>query len=153
MGLEVEKSLKEKGVNYRLIKLTGKSVTHEDVIKHAKGANPEDDCKTIITHDKNGNQYAFFLRGMMRIDFSKAKNAVGEKLSILSYDDVKKTTGKEPGSICPFLLKNTKLFIDKRVFQREKIHFGSGDSNYGLEISAKDLDKITEFQIVDVAIE
>jgi Ala-tRNA(Pro) deacylase len=151
MQLEVEKILKEKDISYRLIELSGRAVTHEDVIKYTKGANPEGDCKTIITKDKKGNQYAFLLRGMMRIDFSKAKEIVGQKIGIISYEDLEKATGKEPGTICPLILKNTKMFVDKRVFQQDKIHFGSGDHRFGLEISSKDLGKIIEFEIVDVA--
>lgn len=143
--IEVEKILQEKSIEYRLIKLSGKAITHEDVKNYAKDANPENDCKTILTKDKQWNQYAFFLRWMMKIDFSKAKEFVGKKISIISYEDLKKTTGKEPWEICPLLLKNSKIYIDKRVFQCNKIHFGSGEYKYGLEISTKDLNKIIYF--------
>ena len=95
MKLEVEHVLEKKGVYYRILTLTGKVVTHEDVKKHSK-EDPEDDCKTIVAKDKEGNLYAFFLRGMMKIDFSKVKNVIG-KVSILSLEELKKTTGMSQG--------------------------------------------------------
>jgi len=141
--IEIEKILREKGVKYRLISLAGRVRNHED-------ANPENDCKTIITKDEKGKYYAFFLRGMMKMDFSKLKN-IAKKIRIINTEELKKLTGKEPGEVCPFLLKNIKIYVDKRVFQRDKIHFGSGDSKYGLEIFSKNLNNIINFKIIDIA--
>jgi Cys-tRNA(Pro)/Cys-tRNA(Cys) deacylase len=149
MELEVEKILKEKGIKYKILELSGKVITHEDV-KRYSNEDPEDDCKTILAKDKKANLYAFFLRGMMRIDFSKIKEITG-KISILSQEQMKKITGFEPGEVCPFLLEKFKIFIDKRIFDREKIQFGSGDAKFGLEIATKDLDKIIKFEIADFA--
>jgi len=147
--LEVEKILKTKSIQYRLIRLSERVRNHEDAKKYIKDAEPENDCKTIITKDEKGEYYAFFLRGMMRIDFTKLKN-IGKKMRIISIEELKELTGKEPGEICPFLLKNINIYVDKRIFQRNKIHFGSGDSKYGLEIFVKDLNKIINFEIVDI---
>lgn len=149
--LESEKILKEKGIEYRLIKLSKKGISFEDVIKYAEDKiNPNEICKTIIAKDKKGNKYAFFLKGDQKIDFSKAKEIVGQKISIVSYEDLMQSTGTEPGAVCPFLL-NIPIFIDKQVFLTEKINFGSGDHLYGLEISSKDLEKVISFKIVEVA--
>jgi Ala-tRNA(Pro) deacylase len=143
--------LKEKGIAYKIIKLSKKGVSFDDVVKYAKDKlNPGEICKTIVVKDKLDNKYAFFLKGNQKIDFSKAKEIVGKKISIVSYDDLKDTTGKEPGAICPFLL-NIPLYVDKKVFETEKINFGSGDHLYGLEISSKDLGKVIQFEIVDVS--
>jgi prolyl-tRNA editing enzyme YbaK/EbsC (Cys-tRNA(Pro) deacylase) len=147
--LEVENILRKKGVEYKLIKLFGKVKNHEDAKKYIKDAESENDCKTIIAKDEKGEYYAFFLRGMMRIDFTKLKN-IGREIKIVDVEELKELTGKKPGEVCPFLLKNMKIYIDKRIFQRNKIHFGSGDSKFGLEISVKDLNKIINFEIVDI---
>ncbi len=150
MELEVEKILKEKRVEYRLIKLTGKTITHEDVIKHSD-ANPEDDCKTIIIEGEKSNLFAFFLRGMMKIDFAKAKKVAGQKISIIDPQRLKEVTGRTQGAITPILLKNFKIFIDTRVFGREKIQFSSGHPEYGLELYTKDLGNIMDFEKADFA--
>ncbi len=151
MELESEKILNDKGVSYRLIHLTEKGISFKDVIKNAKDKiNPNEICKTIIVKDKKENKYAFLLKGDQKIDFSLVKEIIGSKASIVSYDDLKKSTGKEPGAVCPFLL-DTPLFVDKNVLETEKINFGSGSHLFGLEINTKDLEKIIPFKIVDVA--
>ena len=97
MKLDSTKILEEKKIQYRLIKLSKKGVSCEDVVKFAKDkVKPEEICKTIIVKDKKNNKYAFFLKGNTRIDSKKAKNIVGKKISIISFDDLKQTTGKEP---------------------------------------------------------
>jgi prolyl-tRNA editing enzyme YbaK/EbsC (Cys-tRNA(Pro) deacylase) len=149
--LESTNILKEKGIEFRLIKLSDKGISFDDVIENAEDeVNPNEICKTIIIKDKKGDKYAFFLKGDQKIDFSKAKEIVGKKISIISFEDLKKTTGKEPGAICPFLLQ-IPIYVDKKVFETEKINFGSGDHLYGLEISSVDLKKVIEFQEVEVS--
>lgn len=149
--LESIKILEEKRIDYRLIELKDKAISVEDVIKYAKEKiNPDEICKTIILKDKKRNNWAIFLLGNQRIDFSKARRVIGKNLTIANYEDVKKATGIELGAICPLLLK-MPIFVDKRVFEKEKINFGSGDHLYGLEISSKDLGKLIDFKIINIA--
>ena len=151
MELESETILKSKGISYRLIELSDKGISFEDVVKNAKDEiNPDEICKTIIVKDKKGNNYAFLLKGNQKIDFSKVKEIIGSKASIVGYEDLKKATGTEPGAVCPFLL-SMPIYVDKRVFETEKINFGSGDHLFGLEIKTGDLEKVIELKIVDVA--
>ncbi|MBS3086043.1 YbaK/EbsC family protein [Candidatus Pacearchaeota archaeon] len=150
--IESIKILDKKNVQYRLIELSERGISFEDVVKYSKKKiTPKEICKTIIVRDKNGNKYAFFLKGDEKIDFSKAKSIIGKKISIVGYDDLIKTTKTEPGAICPLLLKDIPLFVDKKIFETEKINFGSGDHLHGLEINTKDLDKIIKFKIVSIA--
>lgn len=150
MKLESTKILEEKNIPYRLIKLSEKGISFEDVVKYAENKlNPDEICKTIIVKDKKGNKYTFFLKGNKKIDFSKAKEIIGSKISIVGYEDFVKETGTEPGAICPFLLE-IPIFIDKEIFGLEKINFGSGNNLYGIEIKSKDLSKLIKFKEVDV---
>ncbi|MBI2631427.1 YbaK/EbsC family protein [Candidatus Pacearchaeota archaeon] len=151
MELKSTKILDEKGISYRLIKLSQKGVSFEDVVKYSEDEiNPSEICKTIIVKDKKGQKYAFFLKGDKKMDFSKAKEVIGSKISIVSYEDLVKETGIEPGAVCPFLL-TIPIFVDKGIIELQKINFGSGDHLYGLEIESKDLKKIIDFKEVDVA--
>ncbi len=151
MELKSTKILEEKGISYRLIKLSDKGISFEDVVKYAEDeVNPNEICKTIIVEDKKGQKYAFFLKGDKKVDFSKAKEIIGSKISIVSYEDLVKETGTEPGAVCPFLL-NLPLFVDKKVFELKKINFGSGDHLYGLEINSKDFKKVINFKEVDIS--
>ncbi len=151
MKLESVKILEEKNVSYRIIKLSEKAISVEDVIKYAEEKiNPDEICKTIVVKDKSDSKYAFFLKGDDKIDFSKAKEIVGKKVHIVSYDDLVKATGIEPGAICPLLL-DMPIFVDKKVFKTKKINFGSGDHLYGLEINSNDLEKVIKFRIIEVS--
>jgi len=143
--------LKEKGVKYRLIELSDRAVSVDDVVKFSKGELKRDEiCKTLIVKDSEGKRYAIFLLGDAKIDFSKVKDLVGKKVSLASFDEVKEETGVEPGAVCPLVL-NIPIFADKRVFEKKNINFGSGDQLFGIEVASKDLDKVIEFKVVDVA--
>ncbi len=151
MVLDSIKILKKKRIKFNLIYLSNKSVSLDDVVKSSKKElNPVEICKTIIVKDEEGNIYAFMLKGFQKIDFSKVREVLGKKVSILSIDELRKATGKEPGSICPLIL-DSPLFVDKDVFKTKKINFGSGSDLIGIEIFSKDLDKIVDFKIVDIA--
>jgi prolyl-tRNA editing enzyme YbaK/EbsC (Cys-tRNA(Pro) deacylase) len=149
MHLDSAEILREKGIPYRIIELSEKAISVEDVIEYSKSIiNPEEICKTIIVKDKKGDKYGIFLRGSDIIDFKKLKKILG-KASIASLEEVKESTGVEPGSVCPLTL-NTPIIIDERVFSLKKINFGSGNQLYGLELKTSDLEKIINYKIEDI---
>jgi prolyl-tRNA editing enzyme YbaK/EbsC (Cys-tRNA(Pro) deacylase) len=142
--------LEEKGVEYRLIELSDKAVTVEDVVRYAKGGvDPDEICKTIILKDKGGLLHAVFLRGRDRIDFRKLRGVIG-KASVAAPDKVKEAAGVRPGAVCPLTL-DIPLYVDKRVFDIEKVNFGSGNHLYGIELASRDLAKAMDFKVVDAA--
>ena len=150
MGPASARLLKEKGIEYRLIELTGRAVTVEDVVRHAKdGVDPDEICKTIILKDRKGRMHAVFLRGRDRIDFRKLQGVIG-KVSVAAPDEVEEVTGLKPGAVCPLTL-DIPLYVDERVFDIEKVNFGSGDHLYGLELTSSDLAKVMDFRVVDAA--
>jgi len=150
MELASAKLLEEKGVDYRLIELTGRAVTVEDVVRHAKdGVDPDEICKTIILKDRGGLMHAVFLRGGDRIDFKKLRGLIG-KASVAAPEEVEEATGVKPGAVCPLTLE-VPLYVDERVFMKERINFGSGEHLYGIELSTKDLAKVIDFMVVDAA--
>ena len=148
--LESARILEKKGVDFRLIELENRAVSVEDVIKYSKKEiKPEEICKTIIVKDNKNAKYAIFLLGDQKIDFKKAKTILGSKVRISSLQEVKETTGVEPGAVCP-LLVNIPLLVDTKILTRERINFGSGNHRYGLEIRPKDLAKIKDYTPVDI---
>lgn len=149
--LESARVLKERGVGYRVIELKDRAISVEDVIRFSKEEiRPEEICKTIILKDRGGSMYAVFLLGDQRIDIKKARQVIGGKVSIASFREVKKTTGVEPGAVCP-LLVDIPVLVDRRVLTRERLNFGSGNHLYGLEIRSEDLAKVVDYRVVDVA--
>ena len=142
--------LDEKGIEYRLIELSDRAVTVEDVVRYAKdGVDPDEICKTIILKDGKGSMHAVFLRGRDRIDFRKLRGVIG-KASVAAPDEVEEATGVRPGAVCPLTL-DIPLYVDERVFDVEKVNFGSGNHLYGIELSSRDLAEAMDFKVVDAA--
>ena len=75
---------------------------------------------------------------------------VGKSAEIATFEDVKAATGVEPGAVCPILLR-VPLLVDRRVRAKERINFGSGHHLYGLEIDSRDLERLVEYRLVDIA--
>ena len=138
-------------IDYRLIELEERALSIEDVIKYSKAEiNVDEICKTMVFKDRKGGRFAVLLLGSDRVDFGKAREAIGNKVSIASFAEVKEAVGVEPGAVCPIML-DIGLFVDRKVMELERINFGSGDHMYGLEIRAADLEKVVKFKVVDVA--
>ena len=106
-------------------------------------------CKTMVVTDGK-DSYALMLKGKSRVDLAKASAAIGTKVRLVPFNQVKEVVGLEPGCVCPLLLK-IPLYVDRQVFVTEKINFGSGDLLYGIEIANKDLGKAADYTEADLA--
>ena len=149
--LDSVRALRDRGVDFRIIELKQRAVSVEDVVKYSKSEIAVDEiCKTILLKDSAGERHAVFLLGGHRIDFGKVKAVIGRSAKIATFEEVKATTGVEPGAICPILLA-PPLLVDRRVLTKERINFGSGDHLYGLEIKSRDFEKLVEYHLVDIA--
>jgi len=151
MDLLVEKLLKEKSIDYRLIRLDEKAYSVDDVVRNLEGnINLDEICKTIILRGKKTNQkIAILLKGNTRLSFSEVRKFFKEEMAIANEEQVKEASGVEAGAVCPFLL-NTKLFVDKKVLNLEKINCGSGNHFYGIEFKIKDLIKGVDYETVSL---
>ncbi len=152
MEIKVEKILQNKNIGYKLIKLSEAAFSVSDVINNSGGTiNPNEICKTIILRGKkSGKKFAVLLRGIDRLDFSKAKKIFGEEMAIATAEEVLEASGVEPGAVCPFLL-NVALFIDNKVLDLETVNCGSGDHLYGIEFKLKDLLNNLDHQTIDIS--
>jgi len=149
--LDSARALQRKGVEFRLIELSQRAVSVEDVVRYSVSEIAVDEiCKTILLKDSAGERHAVFLLGSQRTDFGKLKGIIGRSAKIATFEEVKATTGVEPGAICPILLKDP-LLVDHIVLTKEKINFGSGHHLYGLEIDPRDLERLVEYRLVDIA--
>ena len=143
--------LERKRVSYRVIELSDRALSVQDVIRFSKGdVEIQEICKTIILKDDDEGRYAFFLVGSDKIDFSKAERIIGKNLKIVNADEVRTVARVDPGAVCPLLL-TIPIIVDRRILKLEKINFGSGDHKYGLETTTTDLLKIIPHTVEDVA--
>jgi prolyl-tRNA editing enzyme YbaK/EbsC (Cys-tRNA(Pro) deacylase) len=149
MGLRVEGILEEAGLEYRIIELTDRAVSVEDVIRFSKeDINPGEICKAIIINSKAGFT-TLFLRGSDRVSFKKLKGVIG-KARIASPDDVTEITGVRPGAVCPLLLP-IPVIVDVKMLALERINFGSGNHLYGVEMRSADLDRVLDYSVADIS--
>jgi prolyl-tRNA editing enzyme YbaK/EbsC (Cys-tRNA(Pro) deacylase) len=123
-------------------------MTVEDVIKFSNGrVNPKEICKTLILKDQENNSYAIVALGSDRVDFEKVRKRFGSsKLRLATQEEIKQETGLEIGAVCPLFL-DLPMLIDKRVFSRKKVNFGSGDHMFGIEMNPKDILKCVKAKI------
>jgi prolyl-tRNA editing enzyme YbaK/EbsC (Cys-tRNA(Pro) deacylase) len=143
--------LDSKGIEYRLIELEERALSIEDVIRFSKEEIKVDEiCKTMILKDREGGRYAVLLLGSDRVDYGKVGKAIGKKVSIASFSEVKEAVGVDPGAVCPVTM-DIELLVDRKVMKLEKMNFGSGNHMYGLEIRTRDLEKVVSFRVIDVA--
>ena len=149
--LDSVRALRDRGVDFRVIELSQRAVSVEDVVRYSVSEIAVDEiCKTILLKGSDGAMHAALLLGSHRIDFKKVKSVIGAKVKIATFEEVNATTGVEPGAVCPILLKDP-LLVDHIVLTKEKINFGSGHHLYGLEIDPRDLERLVEYRLVDIA--
>ena len=143
--------LKEREIEFNLIQLKDRAMTVEEVMKFSDGKlNPKEICKTLILKDHENNSYAIVALGNDRIDFEKVSKRFNcSKLRLATPEEVKHETRLEIGAVCPLFL-NLPMLIDRRIFSRKKVNFGSGDHLFGIEIKPKDILKCVEAKISDV---
>ena len=147
MVVTVEEILEGAGVEYRVMELTDRALSVEDVVRFSKeDINPGEICKTIIVKSKAGFT-ALFLRGSDRVSFKKLRGVTG-KARIASSEDVVEITGVMPGAVCPLLVP-VPVIVDWKLFALDRVNFGSGDHLYGLEMKSADLYRVMDFTVAD----
>jgi len=150
---KIIEKLKEKEIEFNLIQLKDRAMIVEEVIKFSDGkVNPKEICKTLILKDQENNSYVVVALGNDRIDFEKvSKRFDCSRLRLATPEEVKQEIGLEIGAVCPLFLE-LPMLIDRRIFNREKINFGSGDHLFGIEINSKDILKCVEAKISDIVV-
>jgi len=143
--------LKSMGISYKLLEFNEAARTSEDVAR-LYNIDPREIIKTLIVKTNDDRVLAIMLPGVMRIDNKKLLNELDAKsVRLLNEHELRESTLFEPGEVCPVLIENIPILIDKTVFETERINFGSGDLYYGIEISSKDLLKVLKnARIVDI---
>ncbi|MEM5878241.1 MAG: YbaK/EbsC family protein [Candidatus Aenigmatarchaeota archaeon] len=146
--LKAIEKLKQNGVYYRILDIGKPARTAEEVAMFYD-INPREIIKTLLI--KAGNEiYAVMIPGILKIDNKKLSKILGKsEIRFLNNDELF-SIGFFQGEVCPILIEKD-ILVDKRVFETEKINFGSGDIYFGIEINSKDLMNLIKGKIVDVA--
>jgi Cys-tRNA(Pro)/Cys-tRNA(Cys) deacylase len=141
--------LKRRNLWFQIIKSERKLISSEDVEKFTDVRSPV--CKTIVMTNGRGKFFAAFLIGKSRVDLKKVQSAFNCKnLRLAKASELKENLNFAPGEVCPLLL-DIPLIIDSNVLKREKVNFGSGDVNYGIEMKTQDILKCVNAKIDDIS--
>jgi len=92
--------------------------------------------------------------GGRKIDTKKLAKILGaKKVRFADAESVFRTTGFEPGGVCPFGLDpSVELCIDRGLYDYDVVYAAAGTANSALPISPERLREIIQARIVDVAI-
>ncbi len=144
------KKLKDAGIPYRVLEFPDIARKSEDVARMSN-VNPKEIVKTLLVKMDDDKVHVLILPGMKRLDNKKVRKLLKTKnLRMLNEDELEENSPFAPGEVCPILLGNIETFIDKTVFETEKINTGSGDLYFGLEFPSKALLKFLKAKIVDI---
>lgn len=153
MNLKIRRAIRkaeENKIDFQVIKLDKRAISAKDVIENSKrDINLEEVCKTIVLKSPKGF-LATFLPGDKRVNLEKIKELFGlSELRLAKAKELKKKLSFKPGEVCPLLL-NFPLVMDNSVFKHDKVHFGSGDLNFGIEMNPRDILEMTDAKIEDI---
>lgn len=156
----IEKHLRQKRLDFKVIRLDQEAFTVADVVDAGIKINEVVKTLVIRTYPRSSpglerSQKAKFialaLRGSDRVDFKKARKLFGSKAELAKPEEVLEVVGVPIGAVCPVLV-GIPLYIDVKVMDLDNVHMGSGDLMHGLEMKRKDLLKaIGEYRLEELA--
>lgn len=146
--LKAIEKIKKSGVYFRVLDIGKPARTAEEVAMFYD-INPREIIKTLIIK-ANDHVYAVMIPGVFKIDNKKLSKILGKSNIRFLNNEELLSMGFFQGEVCPVLI-GKEILVDKRVFETEKINFGSGDIYFGIEINSKDLMNLIKGKIVDVA--
>ena len=141
--------------------LNPRVVTHEPILNY-ETANKVDEelgltgteTKTLFLKSKKGdNYYLFITLASERMDSKLLKNLLGEKITMVTGDEMQELTGMLPGCMTPFGLKDgliNKIVVDPKIYDEDKLILAFGSETMSVEMSPKDLKTILENTYKDI---
>ncbi len=101
--------------------------------------------KNLFLRDEKNKFYLYCLPGEKRADLKAIKKNLGVKeLHFASSEELKKELNLTPGSVSLFGMihaKNTRLLIDKEIWEAQEVGFHPNINTATLVINHKDLEK------------
>ncbi len=135
-------------------------VTHEPILNY-ETANKVDEelgltgieTKTLFLKSKKGdNHYLFITLASERMDSKLLKNILGEKITMVTGDEMINLTGMQPGCMTPFGLQEEliqKVVIDPKIYNEEKLILAFGSETMSVEMTKEDLKTILDNEYKD----
>ena len=109
--------------------------------------------KTLVTVSNTNINYVFVVPVNKELDLKKAAKVVGEKsIEMLKSSNLLPLTGYIHGGCSPIgMKKQFKTIIDISASNKDKIYISAGKIGYQIEIELKELQKVINFKLKDIA--
>lgn len=146
---EVERFLKDKQLDYPIIRLEESSAT-VDLAAAALGVQPAMIAKTLafVLPEQN---IVIVTCGTARIDNRKFKDCFHTKAKMTGYEETLAITGHPVGGVCPFgLPEGVAIYLDESLKAFEYVYPAAGDGNSALKIAPAALGEVTGGIWVDI---
>ena len=131
--------------------------TSEDAAKTRLGITLHQGAKALICEAKfsNGEKKPIMivLPADMKANFKSVRKLIGAKdLYLIPPQDVLKLTGIEVGGVPPFgNLLGLEVYVDKGLFENEKIAFNAGDRTISVIMKSEDFERLVKPTIGEFA--
>ena len=148
---------------YEILKelnLKPRVVTHEPILNYETADKVDKELgltgtesKTLFLKGKSGAFYLFITLATERMDSKILKNILGEKVKLVSGDEMIEKTGMQPGCMTPFGLKEDlikAIVVDSKIYNEEKLICAFGSETMSVEIKSEDLKKILDYSYKDI---
>lgn len=147
---EFKKYLTERGVEAKFYEFKEHTITVDAACRQLN-IGPEKIVKSIVFLDQDGNPILAIVSGDRRVNEEKlAKASNSKKVRIAKAREVESFTGYKIGELPP-VGHNLRTFIDEKVVEKDKVIGGGGSTHTLLEISPKDIVKLTNAKICDIS--
>ncbi len=125
-------------------------VWHKIVQKEQLGEEVDGVVKTVIL--KVGEEFrSFCVKKEHLVDWDKVKDHFDtDRARMAGRDEVIAVSGSEPGGCCPLLIDDD-IYFDEDVIDLGRVHLGSGDTEYSLEMHVDDLFDLVDPKLLDVS--
>ncbi|MGD2028154.1 MAG: aminoacyl-tRNA deacylase [Anaerolineales bacterium] len=119
------------------------------------GVSPDLVYKTIVAvRTTPGKPVLAVVPGNRELDLKRLAQAMGEKkVKVASHQQAEELTGLQTGGISPLALinKGFQVFIDEHAAQVGKFYVSGGQRGLNIEISPKDLARLTNARFALIA--
>ena len=138
------------------LNLTPRVVTHEPILNYETAAKVDEELgltgietKTLFLKSKTENYYLFITLASERMDSKLLKSLLGEKVNMVSGDEMIELTGMQPGCMTPFGLNEgliKSIVIDPKIYNEKKLILAFGSETMSMEIIPEELKTLLEHE-------
>lgn len=116
------------------------------------GRDVKEVYKTLVAKGTSKEFYVYVIPVSESLDLKKAARVTNEKnIEMINVKDINKVTGYIRGGCSPIGMKKTyKTFVNDSAKYLNSIIVSAGKIGYQIEISPLDLNKVINFEFVDI---